>query len=352
MIAIFPKIYEDELAYSIFARYHIYSGHITFRATAEDLFANKDVIPSPEFIVALTNDARQMITQELPFEVFLEKHTLLPYYTRFLPLERRRKAFHLLMAMDRTFYDALYMRKNKTARRRYMRYCPLCAASDRAQYGETYWHRKHQLTGIDICLEHRCRLDETDIEIAAEKHRYKLVAAETAVPYATQANMKITVQEQKVAAYVLRIFEADLDYTSDIPIGRFLHAKLEGTPYTSLRGEQVFARKLFDQISREYATLPQFTLEAWWYVQKVFCAQNFHTYDICLIALFLGIPADDLLNLELPELTLQQRFDLKLQSLREKGMTQKQAAQAMGVSIHAVKGVEEKRRHRTPYSAT
>lgn len=255
MIAVFPKIYEDELAYSIFARYHIYSGHITFRATAEELFVNKDVIPSPEFIVALTDDAKKMITRGFPLEIFLEKHTLLPYYVRFLPLKRRRKAFQLLMDMDRTFYDALYIRKNKTARRRYMKYCPLCAASDRARYGETYWHRKHQLTGIDICLEHRCRLDETDIEIAAEKHRYKLVAAETAVPYTTQANMKISVQEQKVAAYVLRIFEADLDYTTDIPINKFLHTRLEGTPYTSLRGEQVFARKLFDQISREYATL-------------------------------------------------------------------------------------------------
>ena len=28
---------------------------------------------------------------------------------------------------------------------------------------------------------------------------------------------------------------------------------------------------------------------------------------------------------------------------KEKGMTQKQVAEAMGVSIHAVKGVEEKR---------
>ena len=83
-------------------------------------------------------------------------------------------------------------------------------------------------------------------------------------------------------------------------------------------------------------------MEAWWYVQKVFCSQNFHTFDVCLIAMFLGIPAEDLLNMKLPELTLQQRFDNQLRVLRSQGVTQKQVAEAMGVSIHAIKSVEEK----------
>lgn len=43
MIAFFSEPYADELAYSLFARYHVHSGNITFRATAEDIFQNKDL---------------------------------------------------------------------------------------------------------------------------------------------------------------------------------------------------------------------------------------------------------------------------------------------------------------------
>ena len=224
-----------------------------------------------------------------------------------------------------------------------MRYCPLCAAADREKHGETYWHRKHQLPGVEICLKHRCRLENSSNGVTVESQRFKLVHAEMVIPQYTSVNMEVSEQEYQLSDYVMQIFNAVLDFDSDVSTGKFLQSRLEGTPYTSLRGEQVFARKLYAAICDYYRDLPQNTLEAWWYVQKVFCSQNFHTFDVCLIAMFLGIPAEDLLNMKLPELTLQQRFDNQLRLLRSQGMTQKQVAEAMGVSIHAIKSVEEKR---------
>ena len=52
---------------------------------------------------------------------------------------------------------------------------------------------------------------------------------------------------------------------------------------------------------------------------------------------------NDLLNMTLPEQTLQERFDAQISMLRSQGLTQKQTAEVMGVSIHAIKAVEEKR---------
>lgn len=343
MIAFFPELYEDELLYSWFARFYVQSGHLSYRATAEDLFQNKDVIPSPEFIVPLNQEAYNIVTREKRFDELIEKHTMLPYYLCFLPLERRKKAYELLMAMDRKFYDHLYMRRNKTERRQYFRYCPLCAAADRERYGETYWHRKHQLTGIDICVEHRCRLENSSAGIAAEDLRYKLIHAETVIPKKMCRNFEVSDMEMRIADYVLRVFDAAMDFENEVSPGKFLHYRLEGTPYLSIRGEQIFARKLFADLSEFYQDLPQNTIQEWWYVQKLFCGQNFHTYDICLLAIFLNIPVEDLLHRKLPEKTLQQRFDEKLRKLRSQGMTQKQAAYSMGVSIHSVKAVEEKR---------
>lgn len=226
-----------------------------------------------------------------------------------------------------------------------MRYCPLCADADREKYGETYWHRKWQLPDIEICLEHRCRLETTDVGATAESQRFKLTPAEIVISYDTTVNMDISELEYRVSDYVLQIFEAKLEFENNVSIGEFLHSKLEGTPYTSLRGENVLVRKLHEALTVFYKDLQQNSLGMWWCIQKVFCAQNFHTFDICLIAMFLGIPVNELLHMELPELTLQQRFDNQLRLLRSQGMTQKQAAEVMGVSIHAIKGVEEKRFH-------
>ena len=117
MIAFFPEPYADELAYSLFARYHVHSGNITFRATAEDIFQNKDAIPNPEFFAPLSEEVCSIITRSNSLEAFIAEHTMLPYYIRFLPLERRRKAMDLLLAMDRTFYDAIYVRQKKSETR-------------------------------------------------------------------------------------------------------------------------------------------------------------------------------------------------------------------------------------------
>ena len=343
MMAFFPTPYADELAYSLFARYHIHSGHMTFRATAEDIFQNKDSIPNPEFFPALTEEVCSMISRSSTMENFIADHTMLPYYIRFLPLERRRKAMELLLAMDKTFYDAIYVRKNKSKQRQYMRYCPLCAAADREKYGETYWHRKHQLPGVEICLEHRCRLENSSNGITVESQRFKLIHAEMVIPQYTPVNLDVSDLEYQLSDYVMQIFDADMDFDNDVSTGRFLQSRLEGTPYTSLRGEQVFARKLFAALSEYYQELPQNTLEAWWYVQKIFCSQNFHIFDVCLIAFFLGIPTNELLHMTLPELTLQQRFDNQLRLLRSQGMTQKQAAEYMGVTLDTIKSIEQKR---------
>lgn len=346
MIVYFPALYPDELAYSVFARYHVFSGHATFRATANDLFLNADAIFNPDFFVPLTEEVCQIIAWELPMQSFIKKHTMLPYYIRFLPLERRRKAMDLLLANDRSFYDSIYVRQRKSERRQNMRYCPLCAVADREEYGETYWHRKWQLPDIEICLEHRCRLEDSNVGATAESQRYKLTPAEMVIPYDTSTNMDITELEFRVSDYIMQVFEAELNFENDVSIGKFLQSKLEGTPFTSLRGEQVFVRKLHMALSDYYEDLLQNSLNEWWHVQKIFCAQNFHTFDICLIALFLGVPVNELLHMQLPELTLQQRFDNQLRLLRSQGMTQKQVAEVMGVSLHAIKGVEENRFHR------
>lgn len=339
MIAFFPELYEDELAYSWFSRYHVHSGHLTFGATAQNLYGNSNAIPSAEFIGGVSAEVHQIIERYMPLQTFIEKHTMFPYYTRFLPADRRRTALDYIVSRDNRYNDAIYKRKGKPL----MRYCPICATTDRQRYGETYWHRKAQLTGVDICLEHRCRLMDSTVGLAVDGLRYKFAHAEFSIPQNITANFCVSELEYRATEYVMQVFDAPMDYENDVLIGKFLKSRLEGTRYTSIRGEQVYARLLHEDVKEYYADLLPPTLTEWYHVQKIFCSQTFHTYDICLIAMFLGISAEDLLNPTLPEFTLQQRFDSQLRLLRSQGMTQKAAAAAMGVTLETIKSLEQKR---------
>lgn len=154
MIAQFPYFYPDELVYSLLARYYERSGYIRYIFAAEDLFQSKTVRPDIEFVNQYTSAALQMITKEIPIEQVIEKHTMFPYYGRFLPKERRNKAFKALVQTQGNYHNLLPMPKRKNGIDRFLRYCPLCDENDRKQYGETYWHRLHQLQGIKICPIH------------------------------------------------------------------------------------------------------------------------------------------------------------------------------------------------------
>ena len=338
MIIFFPELYEDELAYSWFSRYHVHSGHMSYSATARDLYGNTQTIPSAEFLGAFSAEIQRIIEQRMPLSDFVEKHTMFPQYVRFLPVDRRKAALDYIMGRDIRYNDAIYKRKGKP----FMRYCPLCAAADRQRHGETYWHRKAQLAGVNICLEHRCRLVDSTVGLAVEGLRFKLIHAELVIPQDTAANFNIS-DLDRAAEYVMRVFEAPMDYDNDVLIGKFLKSRLEGTKYTSLRGEQVFARILHEDLKSLYVDLLPPTLTEWYHTQKIFCSQTFHTYDICLMALFLGISVEDLLNPFLPEFTLQQRFDAQLRLLRSQGMTQKAAAAVLGVTLETIKSLEQKR---------
>lgn len=123
MIAFFPEIYPDELLYSQLARYYVKSGYIAYRYAAEDLFWNPAVRPDIEFVNTYTTAALQMITKNVPINEVILKHTMFPFYGRFLPKERRNKAFIALKKMQGNYHNLLAMPKQKEQRERYLRYC-------------------------------------------------------------------------------------------------------------------------------------------------------------------------------------------------------------------------------------
>lgn len=158
MIVQFPLFYPDELVYSLLARYYVKSGYMRYTFAAQDLFASKTVRPDIEFVNQYTPAAYGMLIKNLPIECIVEKHTMFPCYGRFIKQDRKQKAFESLCNMDGNYHNLLPMQKSRDGKERYLRYCPMCASEDRKRFGESYWHRLHQLQGMNCCFIHKCRL--------------------------------------------------------------------------------------------------------------------------------------------------------------------------------------------------
>jgi len=300
MIAFFPEIYPDELLYSQLARYYAKAGYISCCHAAEDLFLRPAVRPDKEFINAFTDVALEIITQTMTMEEIILKHTMFNYYGRFLPKERRAKAFKALLNMENKYYNLLTFPKRKSSR--YLRYCPLCTADDRECYGEAYWHRLHQLQGIHICPIHGCSLLNSEIPISTTASSV-LASAEEAIPAKSEITMCENQIELWLARYASEVFQSDIDFESDILAGDFLRSM--SAKYRSAQGNINLV--LFNEDFQEYYQyLPDNWLSELWTLKKVLANKKLSLYEICMVGLFLGVPTSDLAHMELPEQSQEQ----------------------------------------------
>lgn len=343
MIAQFPSFYPDELVYSLLARYYVRSGYMRYTFAAEDLFQSKTVRPDIEFVNQYTPAALQMITKNMPLEQVIEKHTMFPYYGRFLFKERRNKAFEALVHMQGNYHNLLPMPKRKNGTDRFLRYCPVCAENDRKQYGEAYWHRLHQLQGIKICPIHGCYMNDSDVMISG-KTSPTLVSAETTIPKKINSPLFSENRlEFKIARYVADVFSSELDLQGDVTVGQFIHSRLENTPYRSIRGEQRNIALLHTDFTEYYQNMTDNWFTELWQIQKVLTDDRVNSYEICLLALFLNIPSADLVKMKLPELTQEQRFDEQIFKLHEQGLKYPEIARRLGASYDVVKAIGGRR---------
>ena len=337
MIAVFPTVYPDELLYSQLARFYARSGYPGYTFAAEDLFENKTVRPDIEFLNAYTPEALRLITHEKPIEEIVLKHTMFPYYARFIGYERRMKAFQSLVAMDMAYHNLLPLPKSKEKVIRHLRYCPICAEHDRETYGETYWHRIHQMHGIRICPTHHCYLIETDIRMDSRVSP-SLVTAEEMATSQSVITMSDDPIECALAGYIAEVFQSDFDLESTVEVGQYLHSRMEGTKYLSRRGQQRNIALLHNDFIAHYGSLADGFNELW-QLQKLLSGSRHSMTEVCMTAMFLGVPADDLAHMELPQIPQYDRFDATVKKLHDDGMNYQEIAQELGAAYDTVKAI-------------
>lgn len=164
----FPTPYEDELIYSTIARYHIYSANPGHIHSIEDLFNSRTICSSLEFQGELDLLIKNLpIGSKLTLENIIYHNTLFPYYAAFIPEERALRSIELMrggnLSKVYNMLGVLSWRKNQTLQ--FFRHCPECVKEDVANYGETFWHREHQIPGVFVCNKHDSYLLDTNLPI-------------------------------------------------------------------------------------------------------------------------------------------------------------------------------------------
>ena len=280
MISYFPTIYPDELLYSQLARYYAKSGYAAYINAAKDLYQRKTVRPDMEFVNAFTPDALRMITKDMTMEDVVLKHTMFPYYGRFLPRERKQKVFQAMVSMQGNYHDLLPIPHNQDEGR-FLRYCPLCSAEDRENLGETFWHRTHQMIGLNTCPIHKCSLHNSSIPIKG-KASPMLKTAEEVIPLVEEVTYSNNDLECHVAEYMAEVFHADVNLENNIEVSQLFQQYVTRSKYCSASGQQRNMGLLYNDFVKFYQAMTNIRLSELWQFRKLFINARFYFDEICL----------------------------------------------------------------------
>lgn len=173
----FPPAYPDELLFSVCSRYFIRSGNISYKSALDDLFSNRSLTTS----IILPSGISSLVKNLPPYshideQQLIHRHTLYLFYSAFLPHDRAKDIYEAMCSSDgKGIHGKSGVLASTIPQNNYLRFCRDCMNEDKKKYGEYYWHRRHQLSGIQCCLTHYKPLFDSSIKVVgSNKHRFQI----------------------------------------------------------------------------------------------------------------------------------------------------------------------------------
>ena len=159
MLGFFPDPFPDETLFSLISRYLFLLKPYSYSEANKELLGFSKTRWTISGIPAGINNLMKNFPQghRYNLEKLILNHSLVPYYRPFLLTERIKKMKDSFRNIS--FLGILYrlIHHNK------MRYCPICVDHDIKLYGESYWHRIHQVPGVMICPIHHTFTEESSL---------------------------------------------------------------------------------------------------------------------------------------------------------------------------------------------
>ena len=298
-----PEIYPDELVYSWLSRYFVYSGYAKHKMLISQLLYSTKNNPSIEFIGHLNEAAERQITQVYSMNDLILKHTMFPQYARFMPADKR----YVALAELKRYCDPhkVFTILPRNEKELWLKYCPLCVAEDRKKYGETYWHRIHQVRNMLICPTHRCKLVNSEVDIRSEK-----IFAFNPAELSVKDTEPVLEHNQKLINYsqcIAKIFMSDLENDSSIPVSAIIYDAMKKSKY--MKGKHRNMELFVADFRGFYAEMGLNNIASIYQIQRVMLKNGSEFSVICQIAYFLNIYADNLLHPEVEDFRIQEEND-------------------------------------------
>jgi hypothetical protein len=211
MLSFFPTPYPDEVLYSVLARYHIRSGNQSPKVTLRDLFDTTNVISTIDFPSHLQILSNKLSHFEVyTFENFVINHTLFRFYAPFLSAEKSQTVFDLMRFNARgIIHTKTGIMASSVKTPTFIRFCPQCLKEDFVRYGESYWHRLHQIPVVPVCHKHFCLLSDSKISISQlNRHSFYPANEENCLPEIKlvrfpEKDFKVLIEISKDAEWLL-----------------------------------------------------------------------------------------------------------------------------------------------------
>lgn len=155
----FPKHLSDESLYSRLIRHQAILG-MSEKEYLKQIFNNPRLSIHPFLTVGLKEVAQ--ITGEKPLDIF-KNQTLGSLFMHFMP-ESGLKIYQSLLKNDgNAAFRQSCLSNFRETKKLTINHCSECAVEDIQNYGISYWHRIHQIPGIECCPIHNTRLIENDL---------------------------------------------------------------------------------------------------------------------------------------------------------------------------------------------
>ncbi|MTK10634.1 MAG: hypothetical protein F8N39_00500 [Clostridiaceae bacterium] len=176
----FPAPYEDEILYSVLARYAILNDSISHEAILKEIYGKNIISSNIDLPFAIKRLVSNLpILSNITEELIIDKHTLFSFYTTFLHNENVDFIYNSMLGDNGS---QIYIKSGQATstikKNQHLRFCPQCFKEDMQKHGESYWRRQHQIPGIIVCGKHKCFLQDSRVSNGEDIKRKFVTANE------------------------------------------------------------------------------------------------------------------------------------------------------------------------------
>lgn len=262
----FPILYDDELFYSVVARYRRMCGIISKRSFINDFYntsLGQTFMYLPLHFKSIVGNMPP--TSKITENYLIKNHTFYPYITSFLSPKKSIEIYNTMFEGRR---ENLFIKSGLSGAKvkfsNYLKYCPQCCKEDIDRDGETYWRRLHQIPGVLYCKKHKSLLiesrvvtnDNTIDYICADEDICKISICED-IEEKSKSFFSINSKYIEETEYLFNnnVQRKELDFIIDFYIDKLRERKLASSNGNIYMKE--FQKEFGDYYSKEYLKLMQ-----------------------------------------------------------------------------------------------